>query len=184
MVENEGNAIVDVFPADVVVYPTVVKDIINVAIVSNEIENYTVEVTTAEGQTMTKVQTGSVNKALLQIPAGNYKQGRVIFYADSMTDSMQKAINETKRRRDIQEAYNKENNITPKTIIKEIRESVHGKESKEETRRYLKKKIHTQKEKDKIIKAYETEMREAAKNLDFERAAELRDLIIEIRAKD
>ena len=101
-----------------------------------------------------------------------------------MTESMQKAINETKRRRDIQEAYNKENNITPKTIIKEIRESVHGKESKEETRKYLKKKIHTQKEKDKIIAAYEKEMRESAKNLDFERAAELRDLIIEIRAND
>ena len=92
-------------------------------------------------------------------------------------------FDETKRRRDIQEAYNKENNITPKTIIKEIRESVHGKESKEETKRYLKKKIHTQKDKERIIKAYEAEMRDAAKELNFERAAELRDLIIEIKAE-
>ena len=66
--------------------------------------------------------------------AARNEHGRVIFYADSMTESMQKAINETKRRREIQEAYNKENNIIPKTIIKEIRESVHGKESKEETK--------------------------------------------------
>ena len=102
---------------------------------------------------------------------------------DELTYSvMQKAISETQRRRSIQEAYNKEHNITPKTIIKEIRESVHGKESKEETKRYLKKKIHTQKDKERIISAYEKEMRAAAKELNFERAAELRDLIIEIKA--
>ena len=79
---------------------------------------------------------------------------------------------------------NERNNIIPKTIIKEIRESVHGKESKEETKRYLKKKIHSQKDKERIISAYEKEMKEAAKSLNFERAAELRDLIIEIRAGD
>ena len=105
-------------------------------------------------------------------------------YADSITDSMNTAINETKRRREIQDKYNKEHGIIPKTIIKEIRESVHGKESKEETKKYLKKKIHTQKEKERIVAVYEKEMREAAKNLDFERAAELRDLIIEIKAGD
>ena len=126
------------------------------------------------------------SRSLIQIAgrAARNEHGCVIMYADSITDSMKVAIDETKRRRTIQEAYNKENNITPKTIVKEIRESVHGKESKEETIKYLKKKTHTQKEKERIIKVYTTEMREAAKNLDFERAAELRDLIIEIKSEN
>lgn len=125
-------------------------------------------------------------RSLIQIigRAARNEHGRVIMYADSITDSMNTAINETKRRREIQDKYNKEHGIIPKTIIKEIRESVHGKESKEETKEYLKKKIHTQKEKERIVAVYEKEMREAAKNLDFERAAELRDLIIEIKAGD
>jgi len=115
--------------------------------------------------------------------AARNANGRVIMYGDNMTDSMKKAIEETNRRRTIQEAYNKEHNIIPKTIVKEIMEAVHGKETKEMTTKYLRKKM-PKKEKALMLANLEKEMRDAAKKLDFERAAELRDIIIELKGED
>ncbi|MBR3227716.1 MAG: UvrB/UvrC motif-containing protein, partial [Erysipelotrichaceae bacterium] len=109
--------------------------------------------------------------------------GRVIMYGDVITQSMAKAIDETNRRRSIQEAYNREHGITPRTIIKEVAEVIHGKETREATSRYLKKKNHSQKDKQKLLATLEKEMREAARTLNFERAAELRDIILEIKAE-
>ena len=123
-------------------------------------------------------------KSLIQTigRAARNANGRVIMYADNITFSMSKAIEETNRRRNIQEEYNKAHGIVPKTIIKDIAEAIHGKESKEETRKYLKKKNHSIKDKEKLIGSLRKEMMDAAKNLNFERAAELRDIIIEIEA--
>ena len=124
-------------------------------------------------------------KSLIQTigRAARNANGRVIMYGDVMTGSMESAIEETNRRRRIQEAYNKEHGIIPKTIIKDVAEAIHGKETKEATSRYLKKKNHTNKDKQQLIAALEKEMREAARILNFERAAELRDIIIEIKAE-
>lgn len=124
-------------------------------------------------------------KSLIQTigRAARNANGRVIMYGDVLTDSMKKAIEETNRRRSIQEAYNKEHGIIPKTIIKDIREAIHGKETKEATHKYLSKKKHTIKDKEKLIASLDKEMREAAKALNFERAAELRDIIIELKAE-
>ncbi|MDO4499903.1 MAG: excinuclease ABC subunit UvrB [Erysipelotrichaceae bacterium] len=124
-------------------------------------------------------------KSLIQTigRAARNANGRVIMYADKYTDSMTKAIDETNRRRHIQEEYNKEHGIVPKTIIKNVAEAIHGKESKEATSKYLKKKNHTVKDKEKLIATLEKEMKEAAKSLNFERAAELRDIILEIKAE-
>ena len=116
--------------------------------------------------------------------AARNANGRVIMYADSITESMNKAINETNRRREIQEVYNIKNNITPRTIIKDIQEVIHGKETKEMTKSYLKKKNHTNKDKQKLIASLEAEMKDAAKHLNFEKAAELRDIILEIKAEN
>ena len=116
--------------------------------------------------------------------AARNANGRVIMYADQITDSMDKAIKETNRRREIQEKHNKENNIIPKTIIKDVYETIHGKETKEITKAYLKKKKHNMKDKEKIIASLEKEMKEAARVLNFEKAAELRDIILEIKAED
>lgn len=113
--------------------------------------------------------------------AARNANGRVIMYADKMTDSMNKAISETERRRKIQENYNLVNHITPKTVIKSVNEVIHSKETKEMASKYLKKKIHSKKEKDKLLAQLEKEMHQAAKNLDFERAAELRDALYELR---
>ncbi len=107
--------------------------------------------------------------------------GRVIMYADKITDSMKIAIDETNRRRAIQIAYNEKNNITPKTIVKSINEVIHSKESKEDARKFTSKKKHTKQEKAKLMIAIEAEMKQAAKELNFERAAELRDILYEIR---
>ena len=107
--------------------------------------------------------------------------GRVIMYADNVTDSMKIAIDETNRRRTIQEAYNKKNNITPKSIKKELTEVIHSKETKEMTKKYMSKNVHTKAERLKLMESIETEMRQAAKELNFERAAELRDMLYEIR---
>ena len=71
--------------------------------------------------------------------AARNAHGRVIMYADTMTDSMQKAINETNRRREIQESYNKKHGIIPKTIVKEVKEAIHASETKEMAKKYLKK---------------------------------------------
>ncbi len=102
--------------------------------------------------------------------------GHVIMYADKITDSMKYAIDETKRRRTIQEAYNKEHGIIPKTISKDIREvvtNISDKSSKKDTKEVVNN-----------LELLETEMREAAKNLDFERAMELRDIIFEIKSQN
>ena len=100
-----------------------------------------------------------------------------------MTDSMKKAIEETNRRRAIQIAYNEEHGITPTTIVKEIGEAIHGKETQEMAARYMKKKSKLgKKEQQKLIDNLEKEMKDAARVLDFERAAELRDMLLELRA--
>ena len=114
--------------------------------------------------------------------AARNAEGHVIIYADHMTDSMEAAIKETERRREIQIKYNKEHGIVPKTIIKDIRDVVstimpESKENKAQKGAKL-----TKKEKDKIIRSLEKAMREAAHKLDFEEAARLRDVIMEIRA--
>ena len=109
-------------------------------------------------------------------------EGKAILYADTITGSMQKALDETARRREIQIAYNKEHGITPKTIIKPIHEVVRSKETQEMTAKYMSKKAKvTKKDKEKLLVNLEKEMKEAAKVLDFERAAELRDILIELR---
>lgn len=116
--------------------------------------------------------------------AARNANGRVVMYADNMTDSMNKAMTETNRRRAIQMAYNEQHGITPKTIIKDIHEAIAGKETKEMAARYMKKKSKTaKKDKAELMKNIEKEMREAAKVLDFERAAELRDILMELKAE-
>jgi excinuclease ABC subunit B len=113
--------------------------------------------------------------------AARNQNGRVIMYADKVSDAMNFAINETNRRRAIQEAFNVKYNVSPITIVKDIRDKITMKEEiiKEETDY----KKYTKKDKDRLIKDLETQMREAAKNLDFETAAELRDLLFELRTE-
>ena len=112
--------------------------------------------------------------------AARNSQGRVILYADNYTDSIDTAIKETKRRREIQEEYNRINNIIPKTISKPIREKLIVKESKKQS----KELYDSLSEKDikETIKKLRQEMMKAAKDLDFERAMELRDIILELEA--
>jgi len=105
--------------------------------------------------------------------AARHLNGRVILYADKMTFSMQSAIGEINRRRKIQEAYNKKNNITPKTIITDIRDWGFSKKEDIAEEFFA---VHDK-------KLLEKEMKQAAKNLDFERAAEIRDLISKIKLK-
>ena len=106
-------------------------------------------------------------------------EGKVIMYADTISDSMEQSIKETKRRREIQDGYNKENGIVPKTIIKKISEVV----SNEDIEKLEDKKL-SKEDKIMIISHMEEEMKEAAANLDFEKAAELRDLIFEMKSGD
>ena len=123
------------------------------------------------------------SKSLIQIigRAARNENGRVIMYADKMTDSMDFAITETKRRRAIQEKYNEEHNIIPQTIKKDIRENIKGKEVVDEAISFLKSKNKMSKlERDKVIDQLKDEMQIAAKELDFEEAARIRDLIIEL----
>lgn len=123
-------------------------------------------------------------RSLIQIigRAARNSGGKVIMYADNMTQSMEKAISETERRRKIQIEYNEVHGITPKTIIKPIHEAVHSKETQEMTAKYISKKAKvSKKDKEKLLANIEKEMREAAKVLDFERAAELRDILVELR---
>ena len=106
--------------------------------------------------------------------------GKCIMYADKITDSMEYAINETKRRRKIQDEYNKSNGIKPKTIVKNITEAISNEVSENK-----KSKINSSNEKDNVnIDLLEEEMRKAAKELDFERAMELRDIIFELKSKN
>lgn len=116
--------------------------------------------------------------------AARNANGRVIMYADKITDSMKYAIDETNRRRSIQEAYNKEHGITPKTIHKNIRDLIaitHAVE-KEETSQIDFKQMTAQQRRE-AIEVMELEMRAAAKDLNFEKAAQLRDMILELRAQ-
>ncbi len=114
--------------------------------------------------------------------AARNSHGQVIMYGDRMTGSMTRAIEETYRRRKIQEEYNRVHGITPTTIKKDIQEAVHGKETQEMTARYIQKKSKiNKKEKQELIANLEKEMKDAAKVLDFERAAELRDILIELK---
>ncbi len=105
--------------------------------------------------------------------------GHVIMYGDKITNSMEKAIKETKRRREIQEKYNEEHNIIPKTIAKEIREVISNVDTTKD--KNTTKKLSKQ-EKALEIEKVEKAMREAAKNLDFERAVELRDILFELKS--
>ncbi len=106
------------------------------------------------------------------------ENGKCILYADKITDSMDEAIKETERRRLIQDAYNKENGIIPHTVQKEIRDLISnvddGKDIKEEKM--------SKKDKELMISRIEEEMKECARNLDFERAMELRDLLFELKS--
>lgn len=106
------------------------------------------------------------------------KDGYVIMYADKITDSMNRAITETKRRREIQEQYNIDHNITPMTIKKEIREVISNIDNTKDTKKETKK---TKKEQIKEYERIEKAMKEAAKNLEFERAMELRDILLEMK---
>ncbi|TKH25547.1 excinuclease ABC subunit B [Bacillus wiedmannii] len=117
--------------------------------------------------------------------AARNENGRVIMYADRITRSMGIAIEETQRRRTIQEAYNKEHGITPKTIQKGVRDVIRATTAVEEPEMYeaAPAKKMTKKEREKTIAKMEAEMKEAAKALDFERAAELRDLLLELKAE-
>lgn len=120
------------------------------------------------------------NRSLIQTigRCARNANGHVIMYGDKITDSMQQAIDETARRRKIQEEYNKEHGIIPQTIKKEIREVISNTDTKESK---SKKKL-TKKEIARNIENVEEEMREAARNLDFERAMELRDILFEMKS--
>ncbi|MBR1385816.1 MAG: excinuclease ABC subunit UvrB [Bacilli bacterium] len=107
--------------------------------------------------------------------------GKCIMYADKITESMQKAIDETSRRRSIQEKYNEEHGIIPKTIIKDIRDLISNVDDLKNSKKTNVKA--SKKEKELNIEEIEQEMKEAAKNLDFERAMELRDILFELKAK-
>ena len=109
--------------------------------------------------------------------AARNANGHVIMYADKISEAMDIAISETSRRREIQNKYNKEHNIIPKTIIKEIRDVV---SNIDENTGLVEEKM-SKKEKQNLIINIENEMKEAAKNLDFERAMELRDILFELK---
>ena len=116
--------------------------------------------------------------------AARNADGMVIMYADEITPSMRAAIDETERRRSIQDAYNKEHGIVPKTIIKGVREVLEiSKSAEEETGRGRKKRRLTDQERAAEIARLEKEMKEASKMLEFEYAAVLRDRIIELRGE-
>ncbi|MDA1476531.1 excinuclease ABC subunit UvrB [Bacillus changyiensis] len=120
--------------------------------------------------------------------AARNAEGRVIMYADKITNSMEIAINETKRRREQQEEFNQKHGITPQTINKKIRDVIratHVAEDQEEYKAKVEPKLSklTKKERDKVIAQMEHDMKEAAKALDFERAAELRDLLLELKSE-
>ena len=119
--------------------------------------------------------------------AARNSNGHVIMYADKMTDSMTKAISETKRRRSIQEAYNEKYGIVPKTIVKKIPDVIRATQAAEEEESYVTKLLKGRKmtkiDREQLIKNLEAEMKEAAKALDFERAADLRDTIFELKAE-
>ena len=109
--------------------------------------------------------------------------GHVIMYADTITDSMRQAIDETSRRRELQEAYNREHNITPRTIQKSVRDliSISKEVAQTETRMEKDPESMSRQELEKLIKKVEKQMKSAAADLNFETAAELRDKMIELK---
>ncbi len=124
--------------------------------------------------------------------AARNSESKVIMYADNITNSMNRAIKETDRRRSIQTEYNKEHGITPTTIIKDVRDIIEATRTAESTEEYKSKsKIKTMEDAlreeagafDELIKKYEDEMMDASKNLQFERAAQLRDIIYDLKKK-
>lgn len=118
--------------------------------------------------------------------AARNANGHVIMYADTVTKSMEIAIQETKRRRAVQEEYNRKHGIVPRTIQKEIRDVIRATYAAEETETYEAKPAAasmTKQEREAFIRRLEAEMKEAAKALDFERAAQLRDVIFELKAE-
>lgn len=126
------------------------------------------------------------NRSLIQTigRAARNSNGEVIMYGDKITDSMAYAIEETNRRRKIQDAYNKEHNITPTTIHKEIRDAIRGQEVIDDAASLVKKgKKASKKDKQVMIQELEKQMEDAAKVLDFERAMELRDIIMELQGE-
>ena len=130
-------------------------------------------------------------KSLMQISgrAARHVEGRVIFYADKVTDSMRAVIDESNRRRNIQAQYNKEHGITPKSIVKSIDEirlttsAADAKSKLEEVVKETRIDFTTKYEAEEIVMQLEKEMKAAAKQLHFERAAHLRDEILRIRKK-
>lgn len=123
-------------------------------------------------------------RSLIQVVgrAARNEHGKAIMYADQITESMEECIKETNRRRAIQKAYNDENGIIPQTIIKPIQPPIHVTE-KEETEIVASNAKLTKKELDKRIKEIERSMNQAAKEFDFERAIELRDMLFELKAE-
>ena len=115
--------------------------------------------------------------------AARNADGRVIMYADVITDSMRRAIDETERRREIQKKYNEEHGITPTTIKKAVRDLIAISKAATESKADMEKDIESmsRKELEKLLKELSKQMHKAAAELDFERAAELRDRIIEIK---
>ena len=111
--------------------------------------------------------------------AARNAEGRVILYADKMTGSMQRAIEETSRRREIQEKYNEEHGIVPMTVRKDVRDVIRATEVVEKETKYDRKM--SRKDKEKLIAKLEKEMKDAAKALDFETAATLRDAMLELK---
>ena len=119
--------------------------------------------------------------------AARNERGEVVMYADKITDSMRVAMDETNRRRKIQMAFNEKHNITPTTIKKDVRDVIRATVAAEEPEEHNEttKSLTelSKKEKTKVIDQMEKEMKEAAKALDFEKAAELRDIILELKAE-
>ncbi|MGZ7445274.1 excinuclease ABC subunit UvrB [Paenibacillus sp. TH7-28] len=118
--------------------------------------------------------------------AARNSDGRVLMYADSITESMDQAIKETERRRSIQIAYNEKHGITPQTIRKKVRDVIEATKVAESKSEYLAdaaKVKMSKRDREAMIRRLEAEMKEAAKNLQFERAAELRDAILELKAE-
>lgn len=114
--------------------------------------------------------------------AARNDHGTVIMYGDRITDSMQKAIDETNRRREVQQAYNEAHNIVPKTIIKDVRDNLGITYEEKGEKQRLSQWVKDKKKRERVIASLEKEMKQAAKRLDFERAAGLRDMIMELRA--
>ena len=117
--------------------------------------------------------------------AARHEEGRVLMYADRMTGSMQRAIDETNRRRDIQKAYNQEHGITPSSVKKQIAEGLRAiiPQKATDKKKIIDIKKVPKDEYSRLIKELSAQMDMASANLEFERAAELRDLIAEIRER-